>query len=211
LEWYEKGEVLEWLLGLPCDGPLELDRVLGAPPSFPRYRFLRLVVEYNRGPGRVWRDRAALEAAAETVGDDAKILGHIDMDTAKVWLAPDVPQNSKRLYTVGYGGRVWYCTSGGCAVVREGMAIVAKRGALLRFPYEDFAKARREYEQQKLEWTDRAALEAYALGRRDIGGCILGHIGGDTAKKWLGWPHGGLYAVGHFGEVLFCLDGGILV
>ena len=62
---------------------------------------------------------------------------------------------------------------------------------------------------EKHVWESLEDLERAAA--RGSSATILWHIGAETAKKWLGWEHGELYAVGYRGGVLFCLHGGRVV
>lgn len=96
------------------------------------------------------------------------------------------------------------------------MELVWTRGGPPRFPYEQFQKERLAYDNgsQQMVWDCKATLRRAAakVGVEDRSGyTILGHIDAETAKKWKGWQHGTLYALGHRGSLLLCLDCGMVL
>ena len=91
------------------------------------------------------------------------------------------------------------------------MELLRKRGSAPRFPFELFQKQQNVYDNspKKQQWESLEDLQNTA--GRETSATILGHIGKDTAEKWLAWERGELYAVGYRGVVLFCVPGGTVV
>ena len=94
---------------------------------------------------------------------------------------------------------------------QAGMEIVRRKGCTPRFPFELFQEQQKAYDSgpEKHVWESLEDLERAAAPESSA--TILGHIGAETAKKWLGWELGELYAVGCRGGVLFCIHGGTVV
>ena len=92
------------------------------------------------------------------------------------------------------------------------MELLRKRGSAPRFPLEFFQEQQRIYDgsDAKREWESLEDLQS-AASPVETGATILGHIGRDTAEKWLAWELGELYAVGYRRDVLFCVPGGTVV
>ena len=92
---------------------------------------------------------------------------------------------------------------GGFCNVHADMEIVRRRGCPPRFPFELFWEQQKAYDSgpEKHVWESLEDLERAAA--RESSATILGHIGAETAKKWLGWEHGELYTVGYRGECCF--------
>ena len=90
------------------------------------------------------------------------------------------------------------------------MELVRRRGSAPRFQFEPFRKLQDVYDTSpRQEWDSLEDLQHAAAAQTSA--TILGHIGKDTAEKWLAWERGELYAVGYRGGVLFCLPGGTVV
>ena len=88
------------------------------------------------------------------------------------------------------------------------MYLLRKRGRAPHFSYEQFQERRRQYDSgdAKKEWRSLEDLRSAAAAC--VEGTILGHIRRDTALEWLGWKHGELYAVGYYGDAVFCIPEG---
>jgi len=94
------------------------------------------------------------------------------------------------------------------------MELVRVAGRAPRFPFEEFRKKQREYDESgaRHEWENIEELQTAADSLQDVPGArILGHFGRSTASKLFAWEFGELYAVVYGGIVLACLPGGIVV
>ena len=94
---------------------------------------------------------------------------------------------------------------------RTDMEIGRRRGGPPRFPFELFWEHQRAYDNgpERRAWESFEDLRRAAA--RESSATILGHIDAETAKNWLGWGLGPLYAVGYRGSVVFCAHGGFVV
>ena len=91
------------------------------------------------------------------------------------------------------------------------MEIGRRRGGPPRFPFELFWELQRAYDSgpEGRAWESFKDLRRAAA--QENCATILGHIDAETAKNWLGWGLGQLYAVGYRGSVVFCAHGGFVV
>ena len=94
---------------------------------------------------------------------------------------------------------------------RTDMEIGRRGGSSPRFPYELFWEHQKAYDGRP----ERRIWESFVVLHRAVAqessATILGHIDAETAKNWLGWDLGLLYAVGYRGSTVFYTHGGFVV
>ena len=100
---------------------------------------------------------------------------------------------------------------GGFCNIHPDMEIGRRRGGPPRFPFDLFWEQQKAYDSgpERRIWESFEDLRRAAA--RDSSATILGHIDAETAKNWLVWGLGQLYAVGYRGSVVFCIHGGFVV
>ena len=86
------------------------------------------------------------------------------------------------------------------------MDLVQTRGFCPHFEFQEFHRAEQRAPDRVWDCEEDLRAAAASCGY----GEILGTISGETAKKWLCWPYGDLYAVGWNGVPVYCLDGGVV-
>jgi len=94
------------------------------------------------------------------------------------------------------------------------MELVRGGGQLPRFRFEQFRICEKKYQQEgekKVCWKDWSALCEFVSSLEDKSAHIVGHIGSETAKKWLDWGLGELFVVAFDGDFVFCFEGGTIV
>ena len=108
-------------------------------------------------------------------------------------------------------GTIWHLDVDGCCRIHPDKEIVCKRGCPPHFPFEPFLERQKAYDSgaEKHVWESLEDLE-HAVAREGRT-TMLGHIAAETAKKWLGWELGELYAMEYREKVVFCIYGRTVV
>ena len=94
---------------------------------------------------------------------------------------------------------------------RTDMEIGCRRGDPPRFPFELFWEHQRAYDGGPEMRACESFKDLRRTAARENSATILGHFDAETAKNWLVWGLGQLYAVGYRGSVVFCTHGGFVV
>ena len=92
---------------------------------------------------------------------------------------------------------------------RTDMEIGRRRGSPPRFPFEFFWQHQKVYDSGPEKYVWESFGDPRCAAARESSATTLGHIDTETAKNWLGWGLGQLYAMGY--RVVFCTHGRFVV